>query len=509
MFSHDEDKYLIPASCEAYKQLKNTGNDVFQNDRHLTYRDTQVTFSQWADQMQMVYLQKGTVGVAYAILTLFRDIIFDVDNNCPHLYGYGEPSSGKSKWAESITAIFYHRRSAFNLNSGTDFAFFNYMQRYTNAPAHLNEFEIDVIRQEWFQAIKGIYDGEGRERGKMNGPKNRTEVMHVKSTLIITGQKLVTADDNSVVTRSLIEPFSTRDDLTEKDKNAYDELKDWESKGLSSVLLEVLKHRKKFDTNYKEKFNKQLSEWRKGKSETKGLNQRILQNYSHLATCYKLISEEMELPQPAIDFTEYCFKQAVKWSSFIRSSDTLSEFWRTLEFLVNQQQLQEGWDFLVEEHTSIKIRKNRDENIDHEFETPTKVLFLRLNNAHKLFQKEYRSRTGKEGMNIENMLHYFGSRKYFIGSMKQKRFKRFEFSTETVAKPFAQGETMAHTTKEEVDKHTSCYCFVYEDLEIDIVSNKVYQAQRMAPEEPKEQGNGFESQTDLPFPEIINSPGTA
>jgi DNA primase len=149
--------YLIPASCEAYRQLQQTGEDPYENDRHLSYNVSPVTFTRWAQQMHTVFHEKGTVGIAAVILSLFRDIIFDVDNNCPHIYAFGEPSSGKSKWAESITAVFFHRRSAFNLNSGTDFAFFSYMQRYRNTPAHLNEFDIEVIKPEWFQAIKGVF----------------------------------------------------------------------------------------------------------------------------------------------------------------------------------------------------------------------------------------------------------------------------------------------------------------------------------------------------------------
>jgi DNA primase len=64
------------------------------------------------------------------------------------LYAFGERSSGKSKWAESIMALFYIKRQAFNLNSGTDFAFFNYMQIFINCPAALNEADEKVLKPE-------------------------------------------------------------------------------------------------------------------------------------------------------------------------------------------------------------------------------------------------------------------------------------------------------------------------------------------------------------------------
>jgi DNA primase catalytic core len=454
------EKYLVSAASEAYKKLQFNGTDPYEHLRWLTYKKSPVNFSTWSNQMFRVYEQKGIVGIAFAILTLFRDVIFDVDNNCPHLYGFGEPSSGKSKWAESITAIFYYKRAAWNLNSGTDFAFFLYMSTFSNCPAHLNEFDIEVIKPEWFQAIKAAYDGEGRVKGKI-GVKNSVEIQKFVSTLILTGQKLITADDNSVVTRSIIEAFSTNNERTEEDKQEYNKLKDWERKGMSSLLLEVLEYRKFFEENYKDKLNNQLSTWRKLQAKEKNINQRILQNFAHLATCYTIISDRMVLPQSSEAFTDYCFQQAVKWSGFIQSTDTLSEFWRTVEFFVNQNQILAGWDYVVESVVSLRVRINRTEEHQVNFDGPTKILFLRLNNVHKLFQTAYRSRTGKEAMTLDNLLHYFSSKPYNLGAIKQRQFSRIVSGNETV------NNTILSSRKEE-KKITSCYAFLYDDLGIDI-----------------------------------------
>jgi DNA primase len=458
--------YLIPASCEAYRQLQQTGEDPYENDRHLSYIQTKVEFGQWAAQMQVVFKQKGVVGVAAVILSAFRDIVFDIDNNCPHIYAFGEPSSGKSKWAESITAAFFHRRSAFNLNSGTDFAFFSYMQRYRNTPAHLNEFDIEVIKPEWFQAIKGVFDGEGRERGK-GGSKNRTEIMKVHSVLVLTGQKLVTADDNSVVTRSIIEPFSTVE-FSDEEKRNYDTLKGWEAAGLSSMLTEVLKLRSYFEAHYRESFNANLSDWRKHHPQVRSVNARILQNFAHLATAYRLTAAHIQLPQDDVEFTSYCLKQAIHWSKFIKSSDTLSEFWSTLEYLADTQLITEGWDYKIEEVTRVTIRKDREEEEAKTWDAPVKVLFLRINNIHKMFQVEHRKRTGKEAMNEANLLHYMKSRPYFLGNVKSKRFERFITTTDEKQNGGVMPSTHIVTEKRKEEKISSCFAFLYDDINIEI-----------------------------------------
>src|SRR5262249_9528311 len=133
-------------------------------------------------------------------------------------------------------------------------------------------------------------------------------------------------------------------------------------------------------------------------------------------------------------FENYCKNKAVHWSGFIRASDTLSEFWNTFAFLVDQGIAIDGWDFKIENMMQVKIFNGRKEGKPteqtHAFNSPTKVLFLRLNNVHKHYQQAYRARTGKEGMSIENLKHYFTGRKYFIGNNKQSLFKRYVNKTE-------------------------------------------------------------------------------
>jgi len=502
IYKHADNNYLVPAASAAYRELQTTGDDPYENDRYLKFAQSRINFSQWASLIHRVYKEKGPVGIAYVILTAFRDIVFEVDNNCPHLYGFGERTSGKSKWAESITAVFYTKRPAFNLNSGTDFAFFSYMQRFINCPSSLNEFDEKVIKPEWFQAIKGIFDGEGRQRGVM-GSRNRTEIMKIRSTLILMGQFLCTMDDNSIVSRSIIEGFNERE-WSDDDKKEYDKLKHLEESGISSLVLDLLLYRKDFKSLYRDRFNETLGEWRRSiDGDTQSFNQRIMQNWCHLYTGWKIISEKIKLPMDDQAFEKYCKTRALHWSAFIRSSDTLSEFWNTLSFLVDMGVIVEGWDFKIESVIEVKIRKDRKEEFTQSFPEPTKIIHIRMNNVHKHYQQAFRNRTGKEGMTLDNLLHYFSSRKYFIGSSKQSRFKRFVTKTENVSMPGFMGATTnatrPDTKKVEEVLITSSYVFLYDQLNLDL--------ERVIPDEEAEiitYSNGISKNEsapvgDLPF----------
>lgn len=63
---------------------------------------------------------------------------------------------------------------------------------------------------------------------------------------------------------------------------------------------------------------------------------------------------------------------------------------------------------------------------------------------------------------MENLLHYFGSRKYFLGAVKMKTFKRYI----TINKEGATGGV--YTDKKPEFNRSSCYAFVYHETGVEI-----------------------------------------
>jgi hypothetical protein len=447
---HEKESYLLPPSSAAVRALRRTAEDPYEHDRVLSYYESPVSVSGWVKKMVRVYGEKGLTAAAYAFMCTFRDIVFEVDSNFPHLYGVGEASSGKSKWGASVACYFFHKRQAYNLNSGTDFAFNRYVSQFVNTVALLNEFDEKVVKDEWFQQIKGFFDGEGRQRGSMQ-TKGKIETMKVQSGILLMGQYLVTKDDNSVVTRSIIEQFSVRQ-RTQADVDAYDDLIGIQEKGITSLITEVLPLRATFKAKYKERFNTILSDWRaiyndRGKTQETfraNFNQRIVQNWCHLYTAMEIVARELGLEVKLGDFENYCFENAAYWCRFIRSSDTLSEFWNTVSYLVDKHVLRDRWDYRIETMGSITITGEGGEQVVRQFTEPTKVLLLRMNNVHKEYQIAYKQRTGNAGMNAETLTQYFKSRAYYIGHVKNSRF-----------------------TDGKAVKITSCFAFRYDQIGLD------------------------------------------
>ena len=483
----DGKNYLIPSASEVYKDMKDGDNDPFENERFLTYAGSgTVSLERWAKQLFAVYGETGLVIVAYFFITLFYDIVFDIDNNCPHLYLYGERSSGKSKASKSLRAPFAHKRSPWQMNSGTDAAFFGYVSAFKNTPNELNEFEDKVVRDEWFQATKGFFDGEGRGRNAMDARnKRRQEVQRATGTVTLIGQFLSTKDDNSIVTRSLIQKFYERQ-ITEKQKKEFNLLQEWESEGLSSLIPEALDHRAEIKRQYREVFNQVLSEWRTRNNDV--FNQRVMQNWCHTATMWKLVTKHFTLPVNTTIYDDIAYKNAVHWSQFVRSTDILSEFWNTVEYLLDTNEILAGWDFRIDHLDKIKLRNSDGKEEEKVFSGVRKLLIIRLNTVHKKYMESHRKTTGKEGMGMESLKHYYANRNYYIGQVKQCVFKKFDYVTEQKAGTGLLSNVEGAITSERkpITTTTSAYVFDYDLLNCNLDRSSASTNEEGEKKEPNE-----------------------
>ncbi|MEQ8239305.1 MAG: DNA primase [Cyclobacteriaceae bacterium] len=413
LVKHDDQFYFSPAASSIYSGIRKD-NDHFENDRYLSYVKAEIDFEEWMDLMEKVYGEHAYAGILFVCIALFRDIVFKVDNNCPHLYCFGQSKAGKSKYAESIMNMFFREMSAFNLNGGTDFAFANRLQRFKNVPVSLNEFDDKVCKDEWFQMIKGAYDGEGRERGK-GGSKNKTETQKVNAALILIGQYLSTKDDNSVLSRSIICSFSLTNDRSDDQVHFYNRLKEIEKKGLSSLIIEILQHREYVAKEYYTSFNEQFKFLQSIiRSRGKQYDERVLRNYTALFTMYELFKKHFNFPWTKEDYQEWVVKEVIKLSAMITESDILNDFWTHVNGLNNKKQLSDR-HFRLDTPARVNLTNKSTYECDYE----EKILFIKLNEVQLLYA-ESKKRTGESPLAKSSLTSYLENRDYYIGQTKYK-----------------------------------------------------------------------------------------
>lgn len=455
LVEHDGQNFFSPASSDIYKSFRqDDDDDAYENDKYLRYCETKLDFSSWTKLMDVAYQDHAKAAVTWVLTCLYKDIVFRVDNNAPFFYSYGPSQSGKSKLHESISSLWFKQMPAFNLNSGTDFAFFQRMSRFRNCPVVLNEFNDDVVKDEWFEAIKGTYDGEGRERGSGMG-KRKTETQKVNGSLTLAGQYLSTKDDNSVLSRSILRGFKKESNRPEKQTLAYETLKEHEKKGISSIITDLLVHRKDVEDNYHEAFNISLKNLAQDIRSTGELfNERVLRNYTALWTMYQLFSKHFELPWEETAYYEWCRNQIVEISDMISETDILVDFWNSLEAMFEAGLLRHGSHFKIEEEQRVKIHYKGKEVQWKEYQKPRRMLYLRLSMVRDEYA-QWKRKTGVNAMALTSLASYLKDRDYYVGYCDGTKFHKYEK---------AEGGEQRRT-----NFSTSAHIFDYELLNINLM----------------------------------------
>ncbi len=415
-----EQKFISLAVSKVQADIR-AEEDIYENDRYLSFRQAAIDFKRWAELMAGAYYENGWMGIAWSMVTIFRDIVFNV-TKVPHLYAYGGVGAGKSEFGDSISNLFFNKMPAFNLNQGTDFAFFNRMERFRNTPNALNEFDEYSINEVWFRAIKSAYDGEGREKGR--GSREKTRTQKITCTILLMGQYLSTKDDNSVLTRSIPLAFREVEKRPTEQTEAFLELKKQEEKGLSSILVELMHYRPLVKKNFAHVFGhlcKLVTD--ELATEGKSPKTRIIKNLCAPLTMVSILctdidesytEQRLQLPFTFDQFYNYTKDMIVKMSETISESNALSEFWKYMEYLLDRGQILVDFDFKIEARSSVVIAKD-GAKITKEFAEPKKLLLIRINNIHKLYQSEYRKNTAKNALNEQTLMTYIKDQPYYIG----------------------------------------------------------------------------------------------
>src|SRR5690606_39140747 len=107
-------------------------------------------------------------------------------------------------------------------------------------------------------------------------------------------------------------------------------------------------------------------------------------------------------------------------------SDTLTDFWNVVAELHDHRSIEEGWHFRIVEVPSIKLRDKEGKDYEKIFNEPKKILLIRLQLVHGLYEEAYRRKKGERGMSFENLKHYTSNRDYYIGQTRSTHFQRFE-----------------------------------------------------------------------------------
>jgi DNA primase catalytic core len=433
--SHNGENYYAPAFSKIYSGER-IENDPCEQDRHLIYKDIpendRLSFDKWAALMNEVYRinDNGKWAVLFSILCAFRDYIYTHRKYFTSLFFIGPTGSGKTQIAESIRNLFMDANTpSFNLNTGTDAAFFMILERLRNVVVVMEEYNDNTISPVKFQGIKSAtLDGEGKI--KVKDMANKTmDSSKINAIPLLLGQEAAQQDDGALSNRCILceVPYKPAGEFTSEETALFEELKKHERIGLCNVFVEILKLRPLIKKHFLNILSEETGKLREAVKinavNTEGLT-RVLNAVSLMTSICRFMEEyvsELRLPFTYREFFQIACSKVLKQMEMISSSNKLSTYFNTISFLLNQGSLKVGRELKVIQpgHVTRLLSGKTTEEVQL---TPpeTKVLYL---NFETIYNAYHKSAGEREALSRSSLKTYFESNRAYIGFCKSTIFK--------------------------------------------------------------------------------------
>jgi len=427
LVDHKGAKYYSPAFSKIYSGQRKD-DDKYEQDRYFVFKENKDTdFKTWARLMDDVYRanDNGKWALIMAILSAFRSVIYPIDRLFTSLFFTGPTESGKTQIAVSIRSLFMSPEAPlFNLNSGTDAAFFATLERFRDIAIIFEEYNDYQISDVKFQGLKAaVYDGEGKTKRKDATSKD-LDISKVNGVPILLGQERPERDDGSLGNRCVLKLVPKKSDWTEEEVSLFQELKRREKKGLSNILIEILRIRPMVAEHFAKQQRitfKQLKNLFREKGIT--VENRITNTVSLFTAMVKVLethAPHLGLPFTFEEFFTLAQEQIIEQSEAIISTNRVSGFFESIEVLMLREKVLAGRDFKIElSGETITVMLNSKETFDKPVSKGSKLLFLRINNIHSHYQDLKRT----EALKMGNLMTYIKDHPAYIGHVKSTRFE--------------------------------------------------------------------------------------
>ncbi len=419
-YRSDITHFYSPSHSEIYNSVRED-DDPYENDRHFVYMPAPVSLDQWMNQMVKVFGDKGKMGIAFTLAMNFRDLFLSNFDYFPLMGGFGQKDSGKSGFGNCLQGFFYYDLKALELNTSTLVGLARRLTRCRNTTVFCDEYR-DDIEESLHQTLKGTWNGIGREKGK-GFETNRTTVDKINSGVYFAGQYLPTRDDGALTSRTIPLIFGNKDH-TADEKEEYGKLIQWNKSGLSSFVLDVIRHRKDVQKNLVTTYSEVARELKAALKDSEFQN-RVYENYLVLLVTVKLLEEKFSFPFTYKDFFNQIKEGIVETSDMIADSDGLAAFWQIISYLAGpdpkSRAIYQGADYMIETPRTFVYVPKKGEKETYNNSKGDKILFLNFQKVHQDYHKEVSKRQGEEVIGATTIRNYLKTRKYFIGLFAAKR----------------------------------------------------------------------------------------
>jgi len=414
---HKGKGYYLPALS-----IINKYADSHTNEKNNCYEKGNMNFTEFSQHLINAYGNNGIICISFLINAVFRDIIYQELGFYPFLYLFGGAGKGKSSLAKLLLSLFTRNPKEISLEGdSTSKAFARIISQFRNGLFFFTEYTNNIDnRMTGF--LKGIYDGIGYDRAQMTND-NRTHKTPVLSAIILDGNEMP-VKKSALFSRTILLDF-TANSFSEEETASFKKLENEKQNGFAKVLSEIFAHRLLFENNFKKIFYEAYDTLKFDDDVTKGLDERSIRHLAFLLTPLIIIDSQSLLPFPLHEAYTCIIKNAVQQNELMNEIKEVQVFWKSIEYLCGNNRISND-DFTIR-HDGI-----------------CKKLFLNYNKVYPLYN-EYCRRQGMNVLDQASLIQLLKSEKYFI--------------------PGSQKGRGASITVKNIG---STYCFIYDQLNIDL-----------------------------------------
>ena len=456
---HNDKNYYLPSSSDIYK----AEDSLFVSERRFKFTPGTISLDDYATKLIGVFGENAMFGLCFYFASLFRDHIAKQFGFFPILNLFGPKGAGKTELAISLMQFFGQQTKGPNITNTTKAALADHVALFSNSCCHIDEYK-NNLEYEKIEFLKGLWDGTGRTRMNMDKDRKK-ETTHVDCGIMLSGQEMPTADI-ALFSRLIFLSFY-KVEYTDKEKLAFNELKDLEKLGLTHITHELLQYRKLFIDGFMENYKLASDELNKALNNVV-IEDRIFRNWLVILASYRTLKDVITVPWEYRKLLDSAAKLIISQNQETKKSNEMAIFWSIVEFLTNDGLIREDVDFKVDYISKLKTDKLTTET---DWNPAKNVLFL---NHSRIFQL-YRVHGQKAKENIlplKTLEYYLMNSKEYLGRKLSVSFK-VEDNRRLVEDQEVEVNTEGNQVKKVTRRITTAMAFDYDMLHISIL-NMVY-----------------------------------
>ena len=442
----EKGNFYLPALSRIYKE----NTDYFRFERQFVHFNfSMISLRDFTRQLFLVFGDNGKIGFCFYLATLFRDIITLTTRSFPILDLFGPKGSGKSELGHTLMSFFVIDNIPPNIQNSTIPALNDTVAAAANALVHIDEYKngIDTAKIEF---IKDLWDGTGRTRMNMAADKKK-ETTAVDAGVIISGQEMPTADI-ALFSRLIFLSFP-KSNFTASEKANYQQLLQIRSKGLSHLTLQLLAHRDKFGQCFYDQYRQTLDDVN-SRLTSHTIIDRIVQNWVIPLTSFRCLEGKLDTTLSYKELLEITVEGIVHQNMECKTNDELGSFWRMVQFLNSEGEINEDADFKIK-----AVSRFRSTLVSETVWTePRKILYLQKTRIFMLY-KLNAHRNGETSLPEEPLRYYLENSKEYLG---EQRMTYHVVKKGNQVLDFEHRDAKGQPTKMSVQQRS--YCFDYEKL---------------------------------------------